>query len=66
MRGRNRAGAKVVRRLGAAEGQFHVRVRIDPAWDHEFSRSVDHVVRFHVETAADHGDRSFSIRMSAW
>ena len=65
VRGGDRAGAKVVGRFGAAERQFHVRVRIDAAGNDELAGSVDHVVGFHFELRADDGNRSSSIRMSA-
>ena len=42
--------------FGAAERQFHVRVRIDAAGNDEFAGGVDRLVRFHLEARADHGD----------
>ena len=40
-----RTGCKVVGSLRAAEGQFHVCVRIDAAGNHEFAGGIDDLVR---------------------
>ena len=52
----DRAGAKIVRRRGAAEGQFHVRVWIDATGNYQFAACIDSHVSFHVELRADDGN----------
>src|SRR2546423_5018590 len=50
------AGEKIIGRLRPAEGQFHVRMRIDAAGNHEFSGSIDNLVGLHLELGADNGN----------
>ncbi len=44
-----------VGRFSAAEGQLHVRVRIDPAGNDELAGGVDRLVHLHLEVRADDG-----------
>src|ERR1700694_3144388 len=50
------AGEKIIGRLRPAEGQFHVRMRIDAAGDNEFSGGIDYSVSLHLELGADNGN----------
>jgi hypothetical protein len=44
-------------RRGAAEGQFHMGVRIDSAGDDKSPLGVDDLVGIRVDRPSDHGDR---------
>jgi hypothetical protein len=57
IRGRARAGLERIRRSRAAKRQLKVRMRIDPARDHQFAGCVDLLVRVDREILADQGDR---------
>src|SRR6266850_1209070 len=50
------AGEKIVRRLRAAEGQFHVRMRIYATWNNEFSGRIDNFIGFHLQPGANNGN----------
>src|SRR5262245_34386713 len=56
MRRGDRAGAKIVCRGGAAEGQFHMRVRVDAARNDELAGGVYIHIGFHLELGANGGD----------
>src|SRR5438876_10270158 len=50
------AGQKIIGRLRSAEWELHVRMRIDAAWNNEFSGRINNFVRFHLELGSDNGN----------
>ena len=55
MRRGDSTGAEVVRRLCATEGQFHVSVGIDAAWNDQLAAGINVEVGFDVELSPDDG-----------
>ncbi len=55
-RRRPRSGKKIVRRICPAKRQFHMRMRIDPAGNHQLPRRINDNIRLHIERLADSRD----------